>query len=112
MQPSALSRQNPAGLSAQNSDFTREETAMTWVIVERTWVEARGRMKDRWSTLSEDDLDAIGGRRDDLVTRLRRNLNVSPEEADRQVTDWESRNRDLFEETAEQIKPYVGIAKQ
>jgi hypothetical protein len=37
---------------------------------------------------------------------------VTPQEADRQVTEWESRNRDLFEETAEQVKPYVGISKQ
>ncbi len=85
---------------------------MAWVIVDTVWVEARGRMKNRWSTLTEDDLDRINGRRDALVDKLHRNLSVSQEEADRQVTDWESRNRDLFEETAEQIKPYVGIAKQ
>lgn len=85
---------------------------MTWVIVENRWVEARGRMKDSWNTLSDDDLDEIGGRRDALVTRLCSSLNVSPDEADRQVSEWESRNRDLIEETAEQVKPYVGIAKQ
>ena len=85
---------------------------MAWVIVESTWIEARGRIKNQWDTLSDDDLDAIGGRRDMLVTRLQDNLRVPPDEADRQVSEWESRNRDLFEETAEQIKPYVGIAKQ
>jgi hypothetical protein len=54
----------------------------------------------------------VGGRRDALCTRLQENLGVTPQEADRQVAEWESRNRDLFEETAEQVKPYVGISKQ
>ena len=85
---------------------------MTWVIVESTWIEARGRMKEQWTTLSDDDLDAINGRRDGLVTKLRETERLTPEEADRQVSDWESRNHDLFAETAEQIKPYLGIAKQ
>ncbi len=85
---------------------------MTWVIVESIWIEARGRMKEQWTTLSDDDLDAINGRRDGLVTKLRETERLTPEEADRQVSDWESRNHDLFAETAEQIKPYLGIAKQ
>lgn len=85
---------------------------MEWVIVESTWIDARGRIKAQWRTLSDDDLDAIAGRRDTLCAKLQENLGVAPDEADRQVTEWESRNRDLFEETAEQIKPYLGIAKQ
>ncbi len=85
---------------------------MTWVIVERTWIEARGRMKDQWTTLSDDDLDAINGRRDGLVSKLQETHRLTSEEADREVTDWELRNHDLFAETAEQIKPYVGIARQ
>jgi uncharacterized protein YjbJ (UPF0337 family) len=85
---------------------------MTWVIVESTWIEARGRMKDQWNALSDDDLDAINGRRDGLVTKLQETHRWTPAEADREVSDWESRNHDLFAETAEQIKPYLGIAKQ
>jgi uncharacterized protein YjbJ (UPF0337 family) len=85
---------------------------MTWVIVQSTWVEARGRIRDQWNTLSDDDLDAINGRRDGLVTKVQENQRLTPDEADRQVTEWESRNRDLFAETAEQVKPFVGIAKQ
>jgi uncharacterized protein YjbJ (UPF0337 family) len=85
---------------------------MEWVIVESTWIEARGRIKEQWRTLTDDDLDAIAGRRDALQTKLQERLRVTPQEAHRQVTEWESHNRDLFEETAEQVKPYLGIAKQ
>jgi len=76
---------------------------MEWVIVESNWIDARGRIKDQWRTLSDNDLDAVGGRRDALCTRLQENLGVTPQEADRQVAEWESRNRDLFEETANKL---------
>ena len=85
---------------------------MTWIIVESAWIDARGRIKQEWSMLTDEDLDAIAGRRDALLTKVREALRVTPEEADRQVTEWESKNRDLFAETAEQVKPYLGIAKQ
>ena len=85
---------------------------MEWVIVESSSIDARGRIKDQWRTLSDDDLDAVGGRRDALCAKLQEKLGVTPQEADGQVVEWESRNRDLFEETAEQVKPYLGIAKQ
>lgn len=85
---------------------------MEWVIVERTWVDARSRIKQQWTTLTDDDLDEVAGRRSALHTKLQKHLSLSPDEADRQLTDWESRNHDLFAETAEQIKPYLGIAKQ
>jgi uncharacterized protein YjbJ (UPF0337 family) len=76
------------------------------------WITARGRIKEQWSMFTDEDLDASAGRRDALLTKVKENLRVTPEEADRQVTEWESKNRDLFAETAEQIKPYLGIAKQ
>ena len=85
---------------------------MEWVIVESVWIDARGRIKNQWNTLSDADLDGIKGRRSALLTRLQDRLGVPQSEADRQLTEWEGRNRDLFEETAEQIKPYVGIARQ
>ncbi|HEV7820548.1 MAG TPA: general stress protein CsbD [Burkholderiales bacterium] len=85
---------------------------MTWVIVESAWIEARGRMKDEWNTLSDDDLDGIAGRRDTLVTTLRDRQGCTLEAADQQVADWESRNKDLIDQTYEQVKPYLGIAKQ
>jgi len=85
---------------------------MTWVIVESAWIEARGRMQDEWHTLSDDDLDSIGGRRDALVTKLQECQRCTQEEAERQINDWGSRNRDLIEQTYDQVKPYPGIAKQ
>lgn len=85
---------------------------MEWVIVETRWIEARGRIKQEWCELTDDHLDTIAGKREMLVSTIQENFGVSAQNANEQVTNWESRNRDLFAETAEQIKPYLGIAKQ
>jgi len=48
--------------------------AMTWIIVESAWIDARGRIKQQWSMLTDEDLDAIAGRRDALLTKVQEAL--------------------------------------
>lgn len=85
---------------------------MEWIVVENNWHQAKEKIKAQWRTLTDHHVDAIEGKRDALVTRLQETLAVTPEEADRQVAQWESDHHDFFAETAEQVKPYLGIAKQ
>ena len=85
---------------------------MEWIFEQSTWIKTRNSIKAQWSELTDDQLDAIAGKRDELVKRLEENFGVSRQDANRQVEEWESRNGDLFAQTAEQIKPYLGIARQ
>ena len=85
---------------------------MEWIFVETKRIEVRRRIKKQWSELTDDHLDAISGNRAELVNKIEEKFGVSPQNADLQVSEWESRNQDLFEETAAQIKPFLGIAKQ
>ena len=48
--------------------------------------------------LTDDHLDVVAGRRDQLVGRIQETYGIARDEAERQVSDWESRNRDLFED--------------
>jgi len=85
---------------------------MDWVFVESTRTRATNRIKEQWAELTDDHVQSIDGKRDNLVTKLEEQLRVSPQDAERQVVDWESRNHDLFAETAAAVKPYVGISRQ
>jgi uncharacterized protein YjbJ (UPF0337 family) len=85
---------------------------MEWDFEENRWPEARNRIKSQWGELSDAHLDEIAGRRQMLVVMVERHCNVNVETANEQVDEWASQNRDLIAETAEQIKPYVGIARQ
>jgi uncharacterized protein YjbJ (UPF0337 family) len=73
---------------------------MDWDRIAGNWAWWRGRIQDRWSRLSSEQLDQVAGRRDLLVARIQENYELSGAEAERQLRNWE-RNLDLgnFDDT-------------
>jgi uncharacterized protein YjbJ (UPF0337 family) len=43
---------------------------MDWNRVEGNWKEVKGKVKEKWAKLTDDDLTAINGHRDQLEGRL------------------------------------------
>lgn len=62
--------------------------------IEGKWKQIKGKVKERWGKLTDDDLDVIAGRRDQLLGRIQQRHGVASDEAERQVRDWESRHPD------------------
>ena len=58
-----------------------------------TWLQLRGKMKERWGTLIADPFTIDAGARDQLLGRIQEQRGASKEEADRQLTDFIKRNR-------------------
>ena len=58
------------------------------------WKQIKGKLKERWGRLTDDDLDVIAGRREQLLGRIQERHGLAKEEADRQVKDFEQRNPD------------------
>jgi len=65
--------------------------------VEGQWKQVKGKLKERWGKLTDDDLDVIAGRREQLLGRIQERHGISKEDADRQVRNWEHRKPDLRE---------------
>jgi uncharacterized protein YjbJ (UPF0337 family) len=59
------------------------------------WKQVKGRIKEQWGRLTDDDLDVIAGKRDQLLGRIQQRHGVAREEAQRQVDDFEKRNPDV-----------------
>lgn len=62
------------------------------------WKQMKGSIKERWGKLTDDDVDIINGRNDQLVGKIQERYGIAREEAQRQVDDWlhsASRNADL-----------------
>ena len=53
------------------------------------WNELKGRVKERWGDLTNDDLDRIEGRRDQLVGAIQQQYGRSRDEVEREVKRWE-----------------------
>ena len=49
------------------------------------WKQVKGKAKEQWSELTEDDLNAMDGRRDQLIGKLQERYGKSLEEARKEV---------------------------
>ena len=67
---------------------------MNWDIVEGNWKQFKGKAKEQWGKLTDDDLDVIAGKRDQLAGRVQEAYGVSKDEAEKQIRDFETRNKD------------------
>jgi uncharacterized protein YjbJ (UPF0337 family) len=61
---------------------------MNWDQVEGKWKQASGKIKEKWGKLTDDDLQTIAGRRDQLVGRIQERYGIAKEEAERQVEEF------------------------
>ena len=64
---------------------------MNWDRIKGNWKQATGRAKEQWGKLTDDDLDVVAGRRDQLAGKIQETYGISKDEAERQLNDWESR---------------------
>jgi uncharacterized protein YjbJ (UPF0337 family) len=58
--------------------------------VEGNWKQLKGKVKEQWGKLTDDDFDVIAGKRDQLLGRIQERHGISREEAEKQVKTWES----------------------
>ena len=61
---------------------------MNWDQVRGNWKQVTGRMRQTWGKLTDDDLQQIAGKRDELVGKIQKSYGVAREEAERQVNDF------------------------
>jgi uncharacterized protein YjbJ (UPF0337 family) len=61
---------------------------MNWDQVEGKWKQASGHVKEKWGKLTDDDLQVIRGKRDQLVGKIQERYGIAKEEAERQVEEF------------------------
>ncbi len=74
---------------------------MNWDRIEGNWKQVKGKVKEQWAKLSDDDIAFINGKRDQLAGKVQERYGIAKDEAERQVSDWERNARDdWFAETS------------
>jgi uncharacterized protein YjbJ (UPF0337 family) len=61
---------------------------MNWEQAKGKWNQLRGPVKAKWARLTDNDLELIAGKRGQLIVKLQERYNVSWEEAEKQVNEW------------------------
>lgn len=66
---------------------------MQWDIVEGNWKQFKGKVKENWGKLTDDELDTIAGKRDQLAGRLQEAYGIGKDDAEKQIREFEDKNR-------------------
>lgn len=62
---------------------------MNWDQIQGNWRQLKGKIQANWGDLTDDDLDSINGRREELLGRLQKAYGIGRDEAARQIDDFE-----------------------
>ena len=65
---------------------------MNWDRIEGNWKEFKGKAKQQWGKLTDDDLTQINGKREELSGRLQSYYGYQKDRADREIDNWLNTN--------------------
>ena len=67
---------------------------MNWDQVEGKWKQMKGTVRQKWGKLTDDDLDVIAGKQDQLAGKIQERYGITKEEAAKQVSEWSATLQD------------------
>ena len=72
---------------------------MNWDQVEGKWKQFKGVARQKWGKLTDDDLDVVNGKQEELVGKLQERYGYTKEQAEKNIQEW---TNSLNEEPVEQ----------
>jgi uncharacterized protein YjbJ (UPF0337 family) len=57
------------------------------------WMQLKGKIREQWGKLTDDDVDQIQGRSEQLIGQLQNRYGIAREEAQRQFDAWMQSSR-------------------
>jgi uncharacterized protein YjbJ (UPF0337 family) len=72
----------------QESEMNKDQAA-------GNWKELKGKIKQQWGKLTDDDLTVLEGSADELSGRIQKRYGIAKEEAEKQIETFRTTNRDL-----------------
>ena len=66
---------------------------MNWDRIEGNWTKFKGIAKQQWGKLTDDQLDLIKGKREHLAGQIQEAYGITKEEAGKQLSVWQKRQK-------------------
>jgi len=67
---------------------------MNWDQVSGQWKQLKGKVKQKWGNLTDDDLDKIEGKREQLVGKVQQRYGIAKGGAGKNVDKWTNARKD------------------
>ena len=67
---------------------------MNWDRIEGNWMQVTGKAKEQWGKLTDDDLQVVAGRRDQLAGKIQERYGIAKHDAEAQLAEWQRKASD------------------
>lgn len=61
---------------------------MNWDQVEGQWKQMKGQVREKFGKLTDDDMQVIGGKKDQFLGKLQERYGISREQAQKDLDNW------------------------
>jgi len=78
---------------------------MNWNQIEGNWKQFKGIAKQQWGKLTDDQLDVIAGKREQLSGKIQEAYGMTKDETEKQLSDWQGRQKEMAQSKTDQPKP-------
>ncbi|MDO8577852.1 MAG: CsbD family protein [Dehalococcoidales bacterium] len=59
-------------------------------IFEGKWKQLKGNIREKWGNLTDDDVEKIAGKYENLLGRIQERYGINKEKAQKMIDDWEA----------------------
>lgn len=59
--------------------------------IEGNWAQLKGKIREQWGDLTDDDMAVVQGRREQLAGKIEERYGMAKDEVRRQIAEWERR---------------------
>jgi uncharacterized protein YjbJ (UPF0337 family) len=68
--------------------FNRGDEEMDWNRIEGNWKQTKGKVKEKWGQLTDDDLTQVNGKREQLEGKIQERYGLAKDRVRQDVDDW------------------------
>ena len=61
---------------------------MSWDRIAGNWKQVKGKIREQWGRLSDDHLNVIDGKREQLLGKIQELYGITTDEADKQINEF------------------------
>jgi uncharacterized protein YjbJ (UPF0337 family) len=83
---------------------------MDWNRVEGNWKQTKGKVKEKWGQLTDDDLQISGGNVDQLVGRIQQKTGVGREQIEKFLNDLTAHGGSAVAQAAQAVGDFAHTA--
>lgn len=67
---------------------------MNWDRIEGNWKQLKGQVHEKWGKLTNDHIDVVAGKREQLAGKIQEVYGIGKDEANRQIDEFADSMRD------------------